>query len=318
VARTESYTCPVLEPAIDGFTPAAPSDEAAVPAPELTVILPVRNGAASIGRQLDAVLAQQWDRPWEVLVVDNDSTDATPEIVADYVLRDPRVRVVTARRKHGLSHARNVGVERARSPAVVFCDDDDLVGDGFVAAMGDALRDHPIVACRLDWSTLNDQQGVIDVGRFQSSGIEQLFGYPLAAGVGGWQRGLWLELGGNDEALTSGGEDFDMSIRAHVEHGVSPYFEEEAVYRVARRSGFRATFHQARRYGVAHVQLYARHGRGRVRPRDELRAAVRVWLSLVWHADDLLSAQRRVRWARRAGLRVGRLEQSVRSRTLLL
>ena len=266
----------MLEPAVD--------DCRAASAPDLTVILPVRNGAASIGRQLDAVLAQVWDRPWEVLVVDNDSTDATPEIVAGYVVRDPRVRVVTARKKHGLSHARNVGVEHARAAAVVFCDDDDLVGAGFVAAMGEALREHQIVACHLDWATLNDQSGVVYGGHFQTSGIEHLFGYPLAAGVGGWQRSLWLELGGNDESLTRGGEDFDMSIRAHVERHVSPHFEDTAVYHVARRIGFRATFQQARRYGNAHVQLYSRHGRGRVRPRDELRAALRSWLWLVSHA----------------------------------
>jgi glycosyltransferase involved in cell wall biosynthesis len=287
------------------------------PAPELTVILPVRNGAASIGRQLDAVLAQQWDRPWEVLVVDNDSTDATPEIVAGYVVRDARVRVVTARRKHGLSHARNVGVEHARAPAMVFCDDDDLVGEGFVAAMGEALREHPIVACHLDWSTLNDQRGAIDSGQFQTSGIEHVFGYPVAAGVGGWHRDLWLELGGNDESLTNGGEDFDLSIRAHVARRVTPYFEDRAVYHVARRTGFRATFRQARRYGNSQVQLYGRHGRGRVQPRDELRSALRSWLGLGWHVGDLLSAERRIRWARRAGMRVGRLEQSIRSRTLL-
>lgn len=287
------------------------------PTPALTVILCVHNGAATIDAQLDALLAQSWDQPWELLVVDNDSTDATPEIVARRVAEDSRVRVVAARRRRGLSHARNVGVEHARAPAVAFCDDDDIVGDRWVAAMGDALAEHPIVACRMEYDRLNRDFGRGGRSRFQSDGLESIFGYTVASGVSGWQREVWEKLGGNDESMTFTGEDFDMSIRARIELGIEPVFVPEAVYHIRAREGFRATFRQAQNYGRSHVQLYARYGRGRVDTSREVRRAVRQWLWLLRHLPDLRSPSKRGAWARRAGMRAGRLRQSVRSRTLL-
>jgi glycosyltransferase involved in cell wall biosynthesis len=288
--------------------------------PELAVILCVRNGARTIRGQLEALDSEQWDAPWEVVIVDNDSSDDTPAIIADFARAHPRFRVVTAREKHGLSHARNVGVASTGAAAVAFCDDDDEVSAGWVAAMGTALREHPIVACRFEWSQahLDGDRRALLGGVFQADGIEEVFGYPVAAGVGGWQRWLWQELGGNDESLTFTGEDFDMSIRAYRERGITPYFEPNAVYHIARRAGLRANFRQARRYGRASVVLYARHGRGRVDRRAETKRALRSWGWLVTHPFALRHAEAGVQWVRIAGTRVGRLEQSVRSRTVWL
>lgn len=121
---------------------------------DLSVVLAVRNGADTIEQQLDALVRSQWNGSWEILVVDNGSTDATPEIVAGYVLDDPRVRVVQAVDHAGLSYARNVGVTQARGRAVAFCDDDDVVDPTWVAAMGDALREHRVVASHMEYESL--------------------------------------------------------------------------------------------------------------------------------------------------------------------
>src|SRR4051794_10332658 len=215
--------------------------------PELTVILCVRNGAATVRNQLETLARQQWNAPWEVLLVDNASVDATPEILREFAARDPRFRTVDASERLGLSHARNVGVANSCATAVAFCDADDLVGEGWVAAMGAALREHAVVACRFEWNELRPATAGPDLSTFQRDGLAEVLGFRVAAGVGGWQRWLWNALGGNDEWMTFTGEDFDMSIRAFVEHGISPYFEPNAVYHVARRSGFRATYRQARR-----------------------------------------------------------------------
>ena len=285
-------------------------------APDLAVILCVRNGAATVRCQLEALAAQEWDGTWEVVVVDHQSTDATPRLLAEFVSAHPWFRVVEARGRPGLSHARNVGVASTAAAAVAFCDDDDRVGEGWVAAMGTALRDHPVVACSFDWTLLNE--GRRPKGVFQRKRVEEVLGYPVAAGAGGWQRWLWDALGGNDESLTFTGEDFDMSIRANLEHGVTPHFEPGAVYHVARRTGLRANFRQARSYGRSSVVLYRRYGRGRVDRQSELRRSLRTWAWLARHALDLRDPVAGVAWVRHAGMRIGRLEQSLRSRTLWL
>jgi glycosyltransferase involved in cell wall biosynthesis len=285
---------------------------------DLTVVLPVRNGAATIERQLEALERSQWDGDWEVLVVDNGSTDSTPDLVSRFVGRGHRFRVVSAVDHAGLSYARNVGVEHARGRAVAFCDDDDVVDDGWVAAMGEALRDHPVVASCMEYEMLSDPAALEGRAAFQSHHIERLFGLPVVNGASGWQRALWMELGGNDESMRSSGEDFDMALRAHLEQGVVPHFAHDAVYHCRRRAGARATFRQARRYGRSHVELYRRYGRGRVDRRRELRRALATWW---WLLRTLPSARRpemRPVLAWRAGQRIGRVEGSVVSRILWL
>jgi glycosyltransferase involved in cell wall biosynthesis len=87
--------------------------------PEITVVVCSYNGARRIGATLHALLGQHTTRHWELLVVDDGSTDATATIA-----RDLGVRVVTEGRNLGLSAARNLGIAAASSPVIAFTDDD--------------------------------------------------------------------------------------------------------------------------------------------------------------------------------------------------
>ena len=71
--------------------------------PEVTVILPVFNGDRTISEQLSAVLGQETNFTFELLVVDNGSTDRTAPIVDALANADPRVRRVLAPDQHNLS-----------------------------------------------------------------------------------------------------------------------------------------------------------------------------------------------------------------------
>lgn len=67
----------------------------------------------------------------EIIVVDNGSEDGTPDLLAGWAERDPRVRAVREERL-GRSRALNTGLEVARGDVVLFTDDDVLVGAGWV------------------------------------------------------------------------------------------------------------------------------------------------------------------------------------------
>ena len=284
----------------------------------LTVVVPVFNGADTMRAQLDALVAQRWDRAWEVLVVDNDSTDETPTIIEEYVDRHERFRTTRAPGQHNLAYVRNVAVADARGRSVAFCDDDDEVGDGWVGAIGTALDDHRVVASCMEYELLSDPDSLEGRGDFQSRGVERLFGYPIVNGASGWRRDLWLSLGGNDEALDFAGEDHDMALRAHLAEGVEPFFCKEAVYHCRRRSGFAATFRQAQRYGRSQALLYRRYGQSRPDVRLTLPAALARWWWLATHVLALRDRSHRTLWAWRAGLRVGRLSGSFRQRVRYL
>lgn len=281
----------------------------------LSVIVCVRNGAARMHRQLDALVAQVWSEPWELLVVDNGSTDDTAAVAERYAATHAGVRLVSAPERRGLSHARNVGVAAAQGRSVAFCDDDDEVAPGWVAAMGAALADHEVVACRMEYARLSDPAALVGRTAYQSEGIEQLFGYPIVNGVSGWRRSRWQALGGNDEAMDFSGEDQDMALRAHLDAGLVPYFCGDAVYHCQRRQGVGPTFRQARRYGQAQALLYRRYGRGRPGARPPLALAVKQALRLLITVRDLRDPRTSTLWAWRAGLRVGRLSGCARFRT---
>ena len=286
--------------------------------PLLSVILCTRNGAATIGEQLDALAGQETTIPWELVVVDNGSTDSTVAVVEEHRQHLAPTRVVDASDRAGLPHARNVGVERAHAELVAFCDDDDVVGPGWVDAIHAALADHRLVASAIEYDLLNDPGVLEGRARFQGAGVETLFGIPVCAGACGVRRSLWNALGGNDESLSATGEDFDFAMRAHRLEGVVPHFAADAVYHHRLRSDGEHIYRQARAFGASHATLWARHGDSRIGPVDDLRHAVRDWWWVISRAPFVVAGRNRAIWLRRAGRRVGRLRGSLRERVVLL
>ena len=90
--------------------------------PRIAVIIPAYNRAGVISRAIDSVLAQDFG-DFELIVVDDGSTDSTVEVARGY--GDPRMRVVELGRNRGSNAARNAGITNASAPLVAFLDSDD-------------------------------------------------------------------------------------------------------------------------------------------------------------------------------------------------
>jgi teichuronic acid biosynthesis glycosyltransferase TuaG len=89
--------------------------------PRVTVVVPARNAADHIGEALRSVTSQTFT-DWEVIVVDDESSDATMEVARAV---DPRVTVIANPRRGGPAVARNLAVARARGELLAFLDADD-------------------------------------------------------------------------------------------------------------------------------------------------------------------------------------------------
>ncbi|HKV06504.1 MAG TPA: glycosyltransferase family A protein, partial [Thermoanaerobaculia bacterium] len=124
---------------------------------KLSVVIPCLNAADTLGVQLEALAGQSWPGEWEVIVADNGSTDGSREVVERYRDRLPNLRLVDASDKRGQAHARNVGAAAATGEAFLFCDADDEVAPGWLAALGRVLEDREFVACRYDNEKLNPE-----------------------------------------------------------------------------------------------------------------------------------------------------------------
>lgn len=125
-------------------------------APEVTVLMPVFNGARYLRDALESVRRQSF-RDFELLVIDDGSTDETPEILRRWP--DPRLRVERQERNLGLARTRNHGVALARGEYVALLDADDRATPGRLAAQVCFLRRHREMALVGSWVREIDEAG---------------------------------------------------------------------------------------------------------------------------------------------------------------
>ena len=225
---------------------------------DLTIVVAAMNAAKTIRSQVASLLDQQWKGSWEVIVADNGSTDGTRSILEVVARTDRRLRLIDASGERGPSYARNAGVKAANGMAIAFCDADDVAGDGWVAAMGNALRRQPFVTGPLEEERLNQRWVQNVYGSARTSGLQYfagVFPYGPSANLG-IQRRLFDESGGFDPALRVG-EDIELCLR--MWHAGTPvHFVDDAVMHYRNRADMRTLWRQSVSYGVAGVEIASR------------------------------------------------------------
>jgi succinoglycan biosynthesis protein ExoA len=107
--------------------------------PELSIIMPVRNEAATLDATLASVCSQATDASVEVIVVDDHSTDRSRSIIEHWIAQDEHVRLVSSPRR-GIPQALNRGLEAARGCYLVRVDGHSILPPGYVQALLDHLR----------------------------------------------------------------------------------------------------------------------------------------------------------------------------------
>ncbi|MFD4122729.1 glycosyltransferase family 2 protein [Alcaligenes faecalis] len=96
------------------------------PNPELiSIIMPAFNAAGTLPESLNSVCEQDYPY-WELLVIDDGSSDNTVELVAKFSQADPRIKLLRQPRNQGVAAARNAGIAAAQGQYIAFLDSDDL------------------------------------------------------------------------------------------------------------------------------------------------------------------------------------------------
>ena len=108
--------------------------------PKFSIIVPAYNAEKYIARCLDSLINQDIpERNYEILITDDGSTDKTGTICDNYAAKYPFIHV-THTSNHGVSHARNIAIEKCRGEYVMFCDADDLVSPQLIAVLAKAAE----------------------------------------------------------------------------------------------------------------------------------------------------------------------------------
>jgi glycosyltransferase involved in cell wall biosynthesis len=182
--------------------------------PVVSVVIPTRNRVEMLRGAVASVM-QQSERNFELIVVDDASTDATPAYLAALAESDPRVRVVRHAAPKGGPEARNTGIAAASASWVAFLDDDDEWLPTKLERQLELLTaQRSAVACSCDYIYLPDfgRSRVMTVPRKVT--LQQLlFDNPLGSVslcVGSAR--VLREIGGFDSRLRSG-QDQDIWLR---------------------------------------------------------------------------------------------------------
>ena len=282
----------------------------------ISVVIPVLDGEAVIGDQLRALAEQvsELDGELEVVVADNGSTDRTAEVVESFRGALPGIRLVDASARRGPAAARNAGVEAAAGRIVAFCDADDVVAPGWLAAVVKATSGNDLVAGGIDFHHFGppgERRPVWTPGEGAFRWMKFGLGANLAV-----SRDAFLEVGGFAEELRAG-EDVDLTWRLQLA-GYPLHHEPAAVVYKRPRASRRHLVRQHLDYGQYDVLIYKRL-RGAGMPRRSLVAQAKLYGWLVLNAWRLLGDTRgRSTWLVSGAGALGRLIGSVRHRTLFL
>src|SRR4051794_7899141 len=126
-------------------------------APQVSVVMPVRNGARWLGEAIESVLSQTFG-DLELVIIDDGSTDDTPCVLDEYARRDGRVRVI-GQPQLGLASALNRGVREVGAEVIARLDADDRMQPERIERQIGFFRAHPETALLGSWAEKIDEQG---------------------------------------------------------------------------------------------------------------------------------------------------------------
>jgi cellulose synthase/poly-beta-1,6-N-acetylglucosamine synthase-like glycosyltransferase len=232
--------------------------------PHVSVVVPVRNGADTIGDCIEALLAGDFPaNRRELLIVDNDSDDGTAGAIRSH----PGVRYLHESRR-GVSNARNRGIAESRGEVIAFLDGDCIPEPGWLTALVRPFDDPEVGAVagelrHLDPATAAERQAVRILGNWQRFAVSSNPPYVVTANAA-IRRSVLDRIGHFDPRLPRA-QDVELGIRLHDLSGLRVVYSAEAAASHRHRSTQLGFFRQQLgwSFGAGLVGAKYRHVNGR-------------------------------------------------------
>ncbi|MDX1718618.1 MAG: glycosyltransferase family A protein [Salegentibacter mishustinae] len=172
-----------------------------------SIIIPTFNRAHTLPDTLNSVIKQS-ARNWEIIIVDDGSTDSTRKELEVY-LSDERIKYFY-QNNMGVSLARNKGVEQSRGDYLIFLDSDDKILPGLISRLDEIKCENYDLIC---WEVLKNIDGKTEV--WKPKKLEKIYNNITAIFLAGsvcYKKEIFLQAGGFDPKMTFG-ENYELGMR---------------------------------------------------------------------------------------------------------
>ena len=219
----------------------------------VSVVLPSRNGIRYLEEAIESWRSQTHPR-WELVLVDDGSTDGTRALAQAWCARDPRIGLVGHARSRGLPAALNAGLTLARGDYLTWTSDDNVARPHMLASLAAYLDEHRDVGLVYSDYSVIDEHGA-PAGRVRVDPPRELARRNCVGASFLYRREVQARLGGYAEGLALA-EDYDFWLRVAVAFVLHPYHEDLYGYRVHPGS---LTARHARTVAGVSDRVLARH-----------------------------------------------------------
>lgn len=207
-------------------------------APAVSIVMPVRDGERFLQIAIDSVLAQSFT-DFELIVIDDGSTDSTPAILAEAARRDSRI-VVASKGPVGIVVALNLGLNMARSPLIARLDADDIAPPRRLARQVETMQRDPALGLLGGFAEVIDESGRTLGTRKPPVSHEALLAAlardnPFIGSTVMYRTDIARAVGGYRAAIDLA-EDSDLWLRMAERTRIANLPETLVLYRVHRES----------------------------------------------------------------------------------
>jgi glycosyltransferase involved in cell wall biosynthesis len=237
---------------------------------KISVIICTYNRAESLKKTLDSIknMSIPNDLSWEILMVDNNSSDNTKKVIEEFRIKSGLNVVYVFEEKRGLSNARNSGIRNAQGEIIVFTDDDCIPDKNWLFFISKEFEADPslsLIGGRVELYDPNDQPVTIRTSKERNhfTSIGQLFS--LIPGCNfAFHRRILDALGGFDPDFGAGtrvkaAEDSDFLYRAYKMGFKMVYSPEILVYHNHGRRTKEQVFNLNKGYIIGCGAFYCKH-----------------------------------------------------------
>jgi len=210
--------------------------EADPPAPAVSVIIPCYGQAEFLGEAVASVVAQTWT-DWEIVIVDDGSTDDTPQTARRLVQQHPNHRIrLLSQPNQGVSAARNNGIAMSAGRYILPLDADDTIQPLMLERTVALLEaDHSVSIAYTDWQEIGATSSVLHAGPWER--VSMCVGNRIPY-CSLYRRGVWAVTGGYDPEQRLW-EDYDFLLGC-LERGVQGERIAEPLFLYRARPGTRS------------------------------------------------------------------------------